>query len=331
MIVMPESSKSKITVLVTGGAGFIGSNLIAELLNQNYRVVCVDNFDDVYSPLFKEENISPYLQNKNFILERVDICDQKSLEAIFEREKPEYVIHLAAKVDTRDAVNLPYVYIKVNIEGTLNILELSKKYQVKNLVIASSSSVYGNSQQLPWREDECADRQLSPYGMTKRSVELLAHSYYHNFGMNIVCLRYFNVYGENNRPSMVPYIWAEKLLRGEEIEISGDGSRRRDYTYVLDVVRGTISAMKKPLGFEIINIGNSSPVSLKDLLMVFEKVIGVSAKIKNRPSNHASVENTFADVSKAKELLDWTPTTSIEEGIAKLVLWFRNNRLKDRV
>ncbi len=320
-----------ITVLVTGGAGFIGSNLIKELLNQNYRVICVDNFDDAYSPLFKEEHISSSLQNENFVLERIDICDFKSLESVFEREKPEYVIHLAAKVDTRDAVNQPYVYIKVNIEGTLNILELSKKYRIKNLVIASSSSVYGNSQRLPWKEDENADRQLSPYGMTKRSVELLAYTYHYNFGMNIICLRYFNVYGENNRPSMVPYLWAEKILKGETIEISGDGSRQRDYTYVQDVVSGTILAMKKFLGFEIINIGNSRPMSLKELLSVFEKVIGVSAKIKNRPSHHASVEITFADIGKAKELLGWEPVTSIEEGTSKLVLWFRNNRLKNTI
>ena len=320
----------KKNVLVTGGAGFIGSHLCDELV-KTCKVICIDNFDDAYNPLFKEEHISLFLQNENFVLERVDICDLKSLKSVFEREKPEYVLHLAAKVDTRDAVNMPYVYIKVNIEGTLNVLELSKKYSVKNLVIASSSSVYGNSERIPWKEDENADRQLSPYGMTKRATELLAHTYRHNFGMNIICLRYFNAYGENNRPSMVPYIWTEKILKGEDIEISGDGSRKRDYTYVGDVVRGTILAMKKPLGFEIINIGNSSPISLKELLAVFEKVIGVSAKVKTRPSNHSSAEVTYADINKAKELLDWKPTIPIGEGISKLVLWFRNNRLKNTV
>ena len=317
------------TVLVTGAAGFIGSNLVRALLEKEYRVVGVDNFDDTYNPQFKEEHIALFLDNPNFVLHRVDIRDLSALKAVFEAERPSCVVHLAAKADTRDAVQNPRLYLSVNIDGTLNILELCKEHAVSNLVIASSSSVYGNSPNVPWREDENADRPLSPYGATKRAVEHLAHTYHHNFGMNIICLRYFNVYGENNRPSMVPYVWTEKLLKDEEIEISGDGSRKRDYTYIGDIVGGTILAMEKPLGFEVINLGNHTPASLNELLAVFEKVMGTKAKVKSRPSHGASVEVTYADVSKAKELLGWEPRTSLEEGITRLVAWFRANRLEE--
>jgi len=317
------------TVLVTGAAGFIGSNLTQALLEKGYRVIGVDNFDDTYDPQFKESNIIPFRDNANFKIERVDIRDEKALRTVFETNKPSYVIHLAAKADTRDAVQAPRLYTSVNIDGSLNILELCKEFPVENLVIASSSSVYGNSPQVPFTEDQPADRPISPYGATKRAVEHLAHTYHHNFGMNIICLRYFNAHGENNRPGMVPYIWAEKLLKGEEIEISGDGSRKRDYTYIGDIVRGTILAMEKPLGFEVINLGNSTPASLNELLAIFEKVIGIKAKVKSRPSHGASVEVTFADITKAKKLLNWEPKVSLEEGITRLVAWFRVNRLKE--
>lgn len=315
------------TVLVTGCAGFIGSNLTKALLEKGYRVVGVDNFDDTYDTQFKESNIAPFISNSNFVLHRTDIRDESALRAVFEKEKPLYVVHLAAKADTRKAVDTPSIYTSVNIDGTLNILELCREYPVENLVVASSSSVYGNSSQVPFTEDQPADRPISPYGATKRAVELLAHTYHHNFGMNITCLRYFNAVGENNRPGMVPYVWAEKLLHGDEIEISGDGSRRRDYTYIGDIVRGTILAMKKPLGFEIINLGNTAPASLNELVAIFEKVIGTKAKVKNRPSHGASVEVTYADITKAKKLLNWEPEVSLEEGITRLVAWFRENRL----
>lgn len=317
------------TVLVTGCAGFIGSNLTKTLLENGYRVVGVDNFDDTYDTCFKEANIAPFLANANFVLHRTDIRDENALKSVFEAERPTYVVHLAAKADTRKAVDTPRIYISVNIDGTLNILELCREYSVENLVIASSSSVYGNSSQVPFTEDQPADRPISPYGATKRSMEHLAHTYHHNFGMNITCLRYFNAVGENNRPGMVPYIWAEKLLKGEEIEISGDGSRRRDYTYIGDIINGTILAMEKPLGFEIINLGNNTPASLTELLAVFEKILGIKARVKSRPSTKPSVEVTYADITKAKKLLGWEPTTPLEESITRLVAWFRANRLEE--
>lgn len=318
------------TILITGSAGFIGSNLTQTLLNDGHRVIGVDNFDNTYDPSLKEAHIAQFINNPNFVLYRTDICNLSDLKTIFESEKPSHVIHLAAKADTRDAVKNPYIYIKVNIEGTLNILELCREYQIENLVIASSSSVYGNNSHIPLAETEIADRQLSPYGAAKRSVELLAYTYHHNFNMNITCLRYFNAYGENNRPGMVPYIWTDHLLHDEEIKISGDGSRKRDYTYIGDIVSATILAMNKPLGFEVINIGNSTPVSLRELLSILEKIIGTTAKVKSRPSNTASVEITYADVSKAKEILNWEPQMSLEDGMTRLVEWFRTNRFEKR-
>jgi len=315
------------TVLVTGAAGFVGSNLATELLKRGYRVVGVDNFDDTYALKFKEAQVVPFLHDPNFELVRADICDKDAMQKLFERVRPELVAHLAAKADTRAAVENPYPYIDNNITGSLNIFEASKTTGVQNIVYVSSSSVYGNSTAAPWREDAPADRAISPYGATKRAVEIFAHAYHHNFGLNITCLRYFNAYGENNRPNMVPYKWVSAMLRGEEIELSGAGTRKRDYTYVGDTVRATIAALEKPLGYEIINVGNNNPISLTELLAVFEKATGTKANVKVRESHKASVEETYADISKAKELLGWQPEVSLEEGVARLVVWFKANRL----
>ncbi len=317
------------TVLITGVAGFIGSNLASALLGRGHRVVGIDNFDDAYDPAFKEQNLAPLKKEKHFAFEKLDVRDADALEALVAREKPECVFHLAAKVDTRKAVEAPAVYIEVNIEGTLNVLEASRKAGVRRVVIASSSSVYGNDTNVPWREDAPAHRPLSPYGATKRASELLAHTYHHNFGMEIACLRYFNAYGENNRPGMVPYRWTEALLKGEEIELSGAGTRKRDYTYIGDIVRGTIAAMTAPLTFEVINLGNNRPLSLVELLAALERATGKRAVTRSRSSHPASVETTCADISKAKRLLDWEPEVSLDEGLARLVAWFRANRLEN--
>ena len=315
------------TILVTGGAGFIGSNLIEELLKEGFRIICVDNFDDTYDPKFKEDNIHKFKGNKNFLLYRTDIRALDELKQIFDNEKPDYVVHLAAKADTRDAVKNPFVYLSVNMDGTLNVLELSREFGVKTMVIASSGSVYGNNPNVPWTEDERTDFPLSAYGATKKAVEMLGYTYHHNFGMNIICLRYFNVYGENNRPNMVPYKWAKAFLKGEEIELSGEGTRKRDFTYVGDIVSGTILALKSNLGFEVINLGGSNPLSLMDLIKTFEKVTGNTVSINKRPSNNASVDEMYADISKAEKLLHWTPKVSIEDGIKKLIFWFKKERL----
>lgn len=299
------------------------------LLDKGYRVVCVDDFSgDLYDAKFKEEHIKPLLDNGNFVLYRTDICDYEGLKDIFEREKPQMVAHLAARANVRNAVNDPHSYVDVNMHGTLNVFELAKDYGVENVVFASSGSVYGDSPDLPWKEDQAADEPVSPYGATKRAGELLAYTYNRNFGLNITCLRYFNAYGENNRPDLVPYIWADAILNDREIEISGDGSRKRDYTYVGDVVRGTILALEKPLKFEIINIGNADPTSLKGLLGIFQDVTKKEARVRSRPSRSVSSEATSADISKATQLLGWKPEVEIQKGIEILIDWFRKNRLE---
>jgi UDP-glucuronate 4-epimerase len=316
------------TVLVTGAAGFVGSNLTEALLERGYRVVGVDNFDDTYALEFKEEQIAPFVHNSNFELVRADIREKAAMLALFERVRPEMVAHLAAKADTRAAVENPQIYLSVNMDGTLNILELCREFGVRMTVIASSGSVYGNNPNVPWKEDERTDFPLSAYGVTKKAVELLAYTFHHNFGMHIVCLRYFNVYGENNRPAMVPYKWAKAFLTGEDIEMSGEGTRRRDFTYVGDVADATILALESSLGYEVINIADSQPYSLTDLFAVFEKVTGVTPLVRKRPSHPASVNDMYADSSKAKKLLGWEPKVFLEEGIARLVAWFKANRLK---
>lgn len=321
------------TILVTGGAGFIGSNLIGRLLisREKIRVICVDNLNDFYEPKWKLENIRPFRKNRNFRFVKGDVRDLNFLKRVFKKEKPDVVVHLAAKANARLAVDDPHEYQSVNVTGTINMLELAKDFGVKNFVLASSSSVYGNKNRIPFHEDDRTDYPLSPYGVTKKTGELLAHTYHHNFGLNAICLRFFTVYGENNRPDMVMYKWAKNILTGKPIEISGKGERRRDYTYVGDIVDGIVRAMRKPLGYEVINLGNSNPVSLKELLATFEKVSGKKAIVTSRPSHNASVENTYADVSKAKKVLGWRPRTSIERGVAKLIFWMRDERLKQSI
>lgn len=318
------------TILVTGGAGFIGSNLIARLLasGKKTRVICFDNLNDFYDPKFKLENIKYFRKNNNFKFIKGDVRDLDSLKRVFKKEKPAIVVHLAAKANTRFAVDDPHEYQSVNVTGTINMLELAKDFGVGNFILASSSSIYGNKNRIPFSENDRTDYPLSPYGVTKKTCELLAHTYYHNFGLNATCLRFFTVYGENNRPDMVMYKWAHNILTGKPIEISGKGERRRDYTYVGDIVNAIVKTLNKPLGYEIINLGNSNPVSLKELLAIFEKVSGKKAAVKSRPSHNASAEITYADISKAKKILGWQPKTDIEQGVARLVRWFRDKRLK---
>lgn len=316
-------------ILVTGGAGFIGSATIAQLLqNSDTQIVCVDNFDDSYDRKFKLDNIAAFASNDRFTLHEVNIVDRESLDRVFSESKPTQVLHLAAKADTRNAVENPYIYIDTNITGTLNVFELSVAHGVELVVAASSSSVYGNNANVPWQETNKDLQPLSPYGVTKLSTEYLGYTYFKNHQLPITMLRYFNAYGEYNRPNMVPYIWTEQIMAGEPLRISGDGSRRRDYTYIGDIARGTVKALETPLGFEVLNMGHGSPLSLKELLDLLQKATGTKPEVISRPSHPASVEETYADTNKAKKLLGWEPEVSHEEGIERLVTWFTDHRLK---
>lgn len=320
------------TILVTGGAGFIGSHLVEALLERkpDTRVVCVDDLSAGKAAGLSDpkEYMRAFIANPRFAFYEVDIRDNAALRDVFEKERSEAIMHLAARADTRRSVLEPRDYISVNIEGTLNVLECAREFGIKKVVFASSSSVYGNKNVAPFSEDANTDFPISPYGASKKTGEILAHTYHHNFGISVVCVRIFNAYGERMRPGLVLYKWVDAILHGKPIEQSGDGSRRRDFTYVGDVVSGLIAALDADVGFEVVNIGNSEPVSLKELLSITEGATGEKAEVVSRPSHHASVEETHASVAKAKRVLGWEPLVSLADGVSRFVAWFRTHRMK---
>lgn len=319
------------TILVTGGAGFIGSHLVEALLAAgNRKVVCVDDFSSAraWGMADEKEYLQDVLNTPSFVLYEADIRDMAKMQEIFKAEKPDAIVHLAARADTRHAVLEPREYIDVNIVGTLNLLECSREFNVKTFIFASSSSVYGNKNTAPYTEDAQTDFAISPYGASKKAGEVLAHTYNHNFGINITCVRIFNAYGERMRPGLVLYKWVDNMLHGKPVEQSGDGSRKRDFTYVGDLVQGLVAALEKANGFEVVNIGNADPVSLKELLAVTEEATGQKADVVMRESHHASVEATHASIDRARQFLGWQPTTPLKDGVSRFVAWFRANRLK---
>ncbi len=309
-------------VLVTGGAGFIGSHLCEALLEEGCNVTAFDNFNDYYSPKIKESNIKGFYENKNFRLCRGDITNLKILEAIFKKNGIDAVLHIAARAGVRPSIENPLIYVKANIEGTLNVLEMAKKFEVRKFVFASSSSVYGLSN-VPFSEDMSVNSPMSPYAATKISGELLCKNYSNLYGLPAVCLRLFTVYGPRGRPDMAPYKFMKLLLEEKELPVYGNGTSRRDYTYVEDIVMGIILSMEKDIGFDIINLGNSSPVELKKFISILEKHTGKKAKIKNLPEQQGDVPITYADISKAGSLLGWKPKVSLDSGIKKMVDWYR--------
>jgi len=317
------------TILVTGGAGFIGSHLCERLLKSSKvkRVICVDNLEASYPVKYKKENLA-LLKSKKFRFYKTDIRDLNGLKKIFKKEKPNYVVHLAAKTDTRSSVTKPYEHQSVNVLGTLNLLELSKD-NVKKFIFISSSSVYGNSAKPPFKESDMYNAPLAPYGATKIAGEVLAHTYHFNYGLPVVCLRLFNAYGPRIRPQLVLYRWVENILHGSPIELSGKGTRKRDFTNVSDIVNAIVLSLDKGTEYDVLNIGNSKPNSLKELLKIIEDAIGKEAKVVSRPSSKASVEVTYADVNNARKVLGWRPKVSMKKGVSEFVTWYRKNRLNN--
>ena len=311
------------TILVTGGAGFIGSHVCDALLSKGYKVVCLDNFNDYYSPERKRKNIADNTKNNQFILEEVDITDFKGLQQVFENHKPNKIVHLAARAGVRASLESPFIYEKTNILGTLNLLELSRHHNIKNFIFGSSSSVYGNSDKIPFSEDNQSNRPLSPYAATKKAGELMCHTYSYLHGLNITCLRFFTVYGPRGRPDMAPYLFTNLIYEGKQITMYGDGTAKRDYTYVGDIVTGVLSALNKEFRYEIINLGNSESIELKDLISTIEKYIGQKAIIQKKDMPKADVPITYADITKARKLLDYVPQINLDEGIRKFVYWYK--------
>ncbi len=311
-------------VLVTGGAGFIGSHCVDVLLARGDEVVCVDNFNDFYDAKIKKANISGH--KKNFTLYEADIGDFSAVDKIIKKEKPDKILHLAARAGVQPSIKDPLEYVRSNIVGTTNLLEACRKHGILNFVFASSSSVYGGNKKVPFSEEDRVDNPYSPYAATKKSCEVIAANYHHVAGMHIAALRYFTVYGPRNRPDMAIYTFAEKIKKGEEITLYGKGDEiKRDWTFVADIVDGTIKALDNgdKFGFEIINLGNSKPVPVTYLVALLEKAIGKKAKTKRAPLPTGDVPITYADISKAKRILNWQPATSIEEGVNKFAHWFK--------
>lgn len=328
MYIARKGDKMK-TYLVTGGAGFIGSTLIDRLLRENNKVIVVDNFCDFYNPQIKEKNIEENLKNVNYHLYRIDIRDAEELSKVFSENKIDGIFHLAAMAGVRPSIEDPVLYQEVNGIGTQNILEEANKNNIKNLVMASSSSVYGNCKEVPFREDFIVDYAISPYAATKKSNEVMAHVYHHLFDMNIIMLRFFTVFGPRQRPDLAINKFTRLMLEGKSIPMFGDGSTSRDYTYVDDIVDGIMKSMdyveKNKNVYEIINLGNSSPISLREMINIIGEVVGVEPVIEQLPMQPGDVERTYADISKAKRLLNYNPQTSFKSGIEKFVKWYKEN------
>ncbi len=316
-------------ILITGGAGFIGSHLTDTLLQRGDRVIALDNFNDYYSPERKRRNLSGALLNPNFKLVEGDIRDAGTVNQIFAGEPVEKVVHIAAMAGVRRSIEQPLLYQDVNLRGLTNVLEACRRYAVKTLIFASSSSVYGAGAKLPFREDDPAAQPISPYAATKRAGELLCHTYHALYGMSVTCLRFFTVYGPRGRPDMAPYLFTERVLAGQPIQMFGDGSTSRDYTYIDDIVTGVIAALNAGLPFEVVNLGNSTPVSLRDFIAVIEEVTDRQAVIHRGKPYPGDVPHTLADIGKARRLLTYAPKTPVRLGMRRFVDWYRAEILMD--
>lgn len=318
------------TYFITGGAGFIGSTLSEKLLSLGNKVVAIDNFCDFYNPKIKENNVKELLKNDNFKLYRTDIRDREAVKKIFDENKIDVVMSLAAMAGVRPSIENPCLYQEVNCLGLQNILEEMKLHNVKNGVLASSSSVYGNCKEVPFREDMIVDFAISPYAATKKANEVMAHVYHKLYDMNIIMLRFFTVYGPRQRPDLAINKFTRLMLEDKEIPMFGDGTTSRDYTYVDDIVDGIVKSCEYTLNnknvYEILNLGNSSPISLKEMINVIGKTLNVEPRIKQLPMQPGDVDRTYADISKARKLIGYSPRTSFEEGIRKFVEWYKENK-----
>ncbi len=308
--------------LVTGGAGFIGSHLVDALMASGAYVVVLDDFNDYYSPAVKRANIEPHVPSPRFILEEGDIRDADRVMSVVQAHRPEVVVHLAARAGVRPSVEAPYLYQSTNVLGTLNLLEAARVVGVERFIFGSSSSVYGMNTKLPFSEGDALLCPASPYAATKLAGEALCNSYHHVHGLPTVSLRFFTVFGPRQRPDLAIHKFAALMRQGRPIPLYGDGSSRRDYTAVADIVLGVLAAIDVSLErHEIINLGNNSPVTLRELVSVLERVLAVEAHIDWQPFQPGDVPVTYADIGKAARLLGYQPQTSLEEGIRATVKW----------
>ncbi len=320
---MTTSPTTSTTIAVTGAAGFIGSHLAGALVSHGRRVVGIDNFDPFYDRSLKEENVRGLAAGGGFTLAEGDICDFDWLSRLFERERPEGVVHLAAKAGVRPSVEDPVGYARANVLGTASVLEAAREAGVSRMVVASSSSVYGNNPKTPFAEEDSVDGPISPYAATKRACELQSFTHHHLTGMPTCCLRFFTVYGPRQRPDLAIGAFMRRLAAGETLSVYGDGSTSRDYTYIDDVVAGIISAYERVprFGFRVWNLGSDRPVRLDELIAAIGRVVGVEPRVTHTPPLAGDVERTWADLSRARAELDYAPGTPLEEGLRRQWAW----------
>lgn len=315
-------------VLVTGGAGFIGSNVAEFLLSRGDDVVIVDEMNDYYDVKIKEGNLA-HLEElvkgspHRLSIYKGDICDEDFMTDLFEREQPQWLCHMAARAGVRPSIQDPFVYIHSNIRGTTLLMELSHKFGVKNFVFASSSSVYGGSSSTFFSEEENVDNPVSPYAASKKACELLAYTYHHLYNLNVSGLRFFTVYGPRGRPDMAPFKFIDRVSRGLQIQQFGDGSSSRDYTYISDIVDGVVRAIDRPHAYEVFNLGKGDGTSLKDFIGLVQKYVGKKANITVMPDQPGDVPYTCADVTKAHKLLGYKACVRFEDGIRKTASWYK--------
>lgn len=310
------------TIVVTGGAGFIGSHMTRALLQRGERVIVLDDLNDFYDPEIKKANIAEFSAHANFRFVLGDIRDEKMVETLFDEVHPDVLLHLAARAGVRPSLKDPALYADVNVRGTAVLLHAAEKCGVKHAVLASSSSVYGSrSEAKPFREDEVLGAAASPYGASKQAMERFAETHALLTGMTISCLRFFTVYGPGQRPDMAIHQFTKKIIAGESIHLFGDGTSVRDYTYIDDIVQGVLGAIDHPHGYRVYNLGESHTTSLKELIDLIGKISGKEPEIDWQPFQKGDVPATFADITRAKEELGYAPSTPIDQGLQKFVDW----------
>ncbi len=311
-------------ILLTGAAGFIGWKTAQKLLEQGHTVIGIDNLNDYYDPSIKRWRLSTLEGKENFRFHKVDIENLEALKVLFELYNGfDAVVNLAARAGVRYSIENPHVYFTTNANGTLNLLELSKEFGVKKFVLASTSSLYAG-QPMPFREDLPVNTPISPYAASKKAAEVVCYTYHYLYGLDVSIVRYFTVYGPAGRPDMSIFRFIYKMMKDEPIEIYGDGSQSRDFTYVDDIAEGTVKALK-PLGYEIINLGGNQPHRLLEVVKLIEQYLEKRAKVQFKEFHKADLKATWADITKAQKLLDWKPKIPLQEGIKRTVEWFKKN------
>jgi UDP-glucuronate 4-epimerase len=314
-------------ILVTGGAGFIGSHLVDHLLNEGgWTVTVVDDFNDFYSPEIKRANVAEHLRHANYHLTELDIRDLSALKRLFAVVKFDVIVHLAARAGVRPSLSEPLLYTETNVVGTQNLLELARRHGIRQFVFGSSSSVYGINAKMPFAEDDPIFHPISPYAATKAAGELLCHTYSHLYAIRCVCLRFFTVYGARQRPDLAIHKFAKLIIQGKPIQVFGDGTSRRDYTYIDDIIQGVRSAIDYDKSqYEVFNLGESETTELGELIRLLERSLDMQATIDRQPNQPGDVPTTYAEISKSREMLGYNPTTKIADGIPKFVEWFRTD------